>query len=147
MRLCIGGGIFSVPSENTGKGFVSELSLLFRAHAEGSELESIALEASTVMSALLLQKPHSSSKFRDSITCLERSLHDWKSGNITNLLQEGRTIQRRIPKYCQDVLIVHVPRASDYRVYMRARPILLLRKKYQYYYLHVLSTAPNEADD
>ena len=32
----------------------------------------------------------------------EDSIHDWKSGNITNLLQEGRTIQRRIPKYHQE---------------------------------------------
>ena len=58
--------IFSVPCGNAGKGFVSELSHLFRAYAEGSALESIALKASTVMSALLLQKPHSSSKSRRS---------------------------------------------------------------------------------
>ena len=68
--------IFSVPSGNAGKVLVSELSHLFRAYAEGSALKSIALKASTVMLALLLQKQHSSSKSRDHITCLERRLHD-----------------------------------------------------------------------
>ena len=50
--------MFSVPSGNAGNAFVSELARLFQAYAEGSALESIALKAVTVMSALLLQKKH-----------------------------------------------------------------------------------------
>ncbi len=65
---------FPVPYGNAGKKFVSELSTLYRAYAEGSALESIALKAVTVMSMLLLQKPSCNSKRRDHSACLERRL-------------------------------------------------------------------------
>ena len=45
---------FLVPFRNAGKGFVSELGRLFRAYADGSALEAIALKACTVMPILLL---------------------------------------------------------------------------------------------
>ena len=50
--------IFPVPYGNAGKSFVSELSRLFRAYADGSALECIALKAITIASMLLLQKSH-----------------------------------------------------------------------------------------
>ena len=53
---------FQVPLGNAGKGFVSELSRLYLAYADGSALEAIALKACTVLSILLLQKPFKSSK-------------------------------------------------------------------------------------
>jgi len=46
---------FLVPYGAAGKEFVSELSRLYRAYAEGSALESVALKATTVMALLLLQ--------------------------------------------------------------------------------------------
>ena len=48
---------FTVPFGNTGKGFVSELSRLYKAYAERSALEAIALKACTIMPILLSQKP------------------------------------------------------------------------------------------
>ncbi len=48
---------FPVPFGNAGNAFVAELSRLFRAYAEGSALECIAMKAITVASILLLQKP------------------------------------------------------------------------------------------
>ena len=87
-----------VPYGNAGKKFVYELSTLYRAYAEGSALESIALKAITVMSILLLQKPHSKSKTKDHSACLERRLQCWSNGDLTNLLLEGRTLQNRLPK-------------------------------------------------
>ena len=45
--------VFAVPSGKAGTGFVSELSRLFLAYAEGSALESIALKAAMTMCALL----------------------------------------------------------------------------------------------
>ena len=57
--------IFNVPLENAGKSFVAELSRLYRAYADGSALEAIALKACTVMSVLLLQRPFRSSKSKD----------------------------------------------------------------------------------
>ena len=94
--------IFSVPSGKAGKAFVSELAGLYRAYAEGSALEVIALKATTIMPILLLQKPHKSSKSREHVICLfffERRLMTWKTGDIEGILHEGRTIQQRLPKY------------------------------------------------
>ena len=80
------------------KKFVYELSTLYRAYAEGSALECIALKAITVMSVLLLQKPHYKSKPKDHSSCLERRLQSWAEGDLNNLLLEGRTLQSRLPK-------------------------------------------------
>ena len=89
---------FTVPYGNAGKRFVTELSTLYRAYAEGSALECIALKAITVMSVLLLQKPHSKSKSKEHSSCLDRRLQSWKEGDLNNLMLEGRTLQNRLPK-------------------------------------------------
>ena len=51
--------LFKIPSGKAGKTFVRELSRLFRAFADRSALESVAMKAAMVMPALLLQKPNS----------------------------------------------------------------------------------------
>ena len=89
---------FLVPYGAAGKKFVSELSRLYRAYAEGSALESVALKATTVMALLLLQKPFQKSKPRDHSTCLERRMKSWAEGDFHNLLFEGRSIQSRFQK-------------------------------------------------
>ena len=66
--------LFLVPFGNTGKRFVSELARLYKAYAEGSALECIALKATTVFVILALQKPHKKSKSKDHVCCLERRL-------------------------------------------------------------------------
>ena len=85
--------IFAVPSGKAGKTFVREMAKLYRAYAEGSALETVALKATTILPILLLQKPHHSSKSREHLACLERHLTAWNAGDIDPLLQEGRTIQ------------------------------------------------------
>ena len=90
---------FQVPFGNAGKGFVAELSRLYKAYADGSALEAIALKACTVMSILLLQKPFRSSKRKDHSACLARRMSIWKKGDIRNLLVEGRSLQSRLPKF------------------------------------------------
>ena len=87
-----------IPAGNPGKQFVSELASLFRAYAEGSVLECIALKVTTVLAILALQKPHQKSKSKDHKSCLERRLKNWKEGNLQDLLQEGRTIQKGLRK-------------------------------------------------
>ncbi len=89
---------FQVPFGNAGKGFVSELSRLYKAYADGSALEAIALKACAVMSILLLQRPFRSSKRKDHSACLARRMLNWKKGDIRNLLVEGRSLQSRLPK-------------------------------------------------
>ena len=88
--------LFLTPSGNAGKRFVAELARLFRAYAEGTALEAIALKAAMVIPTLLLQKPHAASKARDHAICLHRRLQLWLEGDINNLIIEGRTIQHHL---------------------------------------------------
>ena len=66
--------IFKVPSGKIGRAFVAEVSRLICAYAEGSTLEPVALKCVMSLPALLLQKPHRSSKVKEHISCLERRL-------------------------------------------------------------------------
>ena len=86
---------FKVPFGQVG---LSELARLFKAFATSSALESIALKAATLMPILLLQEPARKSKAKDHITYLERRLSTWLQGDLNELVREGRTIQRILPK-------------------------------------------------
>ncbi len=88
--------LFKVPSGKPGKSFVCELTRLFRAYAEGSALEGVALKAAMTMPALLLQKPSSKSKAKEHASHLERRLKLWSEGQLVNLLYEGRSIQKQL---------------------------------------------------
>lgn len=68
------------------------------AFASCSAMESIAMKAAIVLPILLLQKPSSKSKAKEHSNCLERRLRTWLDGDLNDLVSEGRTIQRRIPK-------------------------------------------------
>ena len=89
--------VFLVPSGKAGKRFIEELTALFTAYANGSALESIALEAAMTACTLLLQKPHPASKTRDHVEVLDRRLRAWKDGDVDGLMREGRAIQNHIP--------------------------------------------------
>jgi len=86
---------FAVPRGSSGKAFVRELARLFLAVGEGSAIESIALKAVFVASALLLQKPSRTSKNCDHIRLLDQRLKLWKEGDLPSLIDECRTIQSR----------------------------------------------------
>ena len=77
---------------------MSELARLYKAFASSSAMESIAMKAAVVLPILMLQKPSSKSKVKEHSTCLERRMKCWLDGDLKDLLSEGRTIQRRIPK-------------------------------------------------
>ena len=89
------------PSGKAGKSFVNELAKLYRAYAEGTTLECIALKAASVLPILLLQRPHHDSKAKDHVACLSRRLDDWKSGDI----------QKRLPKNCSNYDLEHSAKA------------------------------------
>ena len=90
--------LFKVQSSKAGKAFVRELSRMFNAHAEGSALECVAMEAAMTMPALLLQKPSSRSKEREHAIHLECRLKLWLEGKLDDLKHEGRTIQRQLTR-------------------------------------------------
>ena len=81
------------PTGKAGKAFVQELARLFRAFADSSALESVAMRAAMVMPVLLIQKPHQRSRQKEHTKHLERRLKLWSDGDIDALLNEGRTIQ------------------------------------------------------
>ena len=89
---------FMIPSGAQGKHFVNKLVHLLNAFATESPLESFAITAAMTMPALLLQKPHARSKSKDHIKCLSRRLHLWETGDIKELLHEGRIIQAHLSK-------------------------------------------------
>ncbi len=90
--------LFQIPHSSAEKSFVREFNRLFRAYAESSALERIALASTAIMPVLLLQNPSTSSRTKDHSQHLERRLLLWEKGNINNLVIEGRAIQSRFPK-------------------------------------------------
>ena len=83
--------LFLVPFDSVGKRFIAELARLYRSFATSSALECIALKATTVLTALTLQKPYAKSKAKVHVKCLERrmQLYVWSEGRILDLLTEG----------------------------------------------------------
>ena len=79
-----------------GKVFVKELARLFQSYADASTIEVVALQAAMIFPALILQKPHQTSKTRDHINCMERRLAFWHDGNFKALINETQAIQSRI---------------------------------------------------
>ena len=90
--------LFTIPYGQEGKSFITELTRLLRAFVDKSGLEGIALKASMVLPALVLQQPHSTSRVKDHIQCLSRRLRAWRLGLIDELVREGKTIQKCLPK-------------------------------------------------
>ena len=86
-----------VPSGGGGKKFIKETTRLINLWTEDSPLENIALKAIYVTSALLLQKTSTNSKAKYHVAALERRLELWENGNITELPNEGQSIQERLP--------------------------------------------------
>ena len=68
------------------------LTILFRRCTISSD-DLFAVKPAMTFPALLPQKPHSKSKTRDHICCLQSCLILWEEGNIQVLLREGRLIQ------------------------------------------------------
>ena len=88
--------LFKIPSGRHGKAFVQEMASLFQSYADASAREKIALKATMVLPALLLQKPFKTSKVKDHISCIERRHSLWRQGKFQALLDEGRAIQQRL---------------------------------------------------
>ena len=85
-----------IPSGQAGRNLVSETARLYQAFANNSELEYIVLKASFVCQMFVLQKPTKSSKAKHHASHLTRRLQLWKDGKFSELLEEGRCIQKRI---------------------------------------------------
>ena len=82
--------LFKLPSGKAAKSFIIELTTWLDHFNRNTEFQAIALKVYMVLSSLLLQKP--------SRKKLEERLQLWNEGRLDQLLQEGRTIQKRLKK-------------------------------------------------
>ena len=89
---------FNISLGNAGRAFVAEMTRLYSAFVVGSALEIVELMATIVLPILVLQLPHRRSKPKEHSACLERHLKAWKEGDLETLVDEGRTIQFRLPR-------------------------------------------------
>ena len=89
--------IFMVPTRAAGKKFIDDISRLLNLWTNDTPLKNIALKAIHVVPALLLQKPSKPSKAKDHLKAIERRLRLYEEGNITELVNESKTIQERLP--------------------------------------------------
>ena len=88
--------LFKLPTGKAAKAFIIELTTWLEHFNKNSQFQCIALKVYMILPCLLLQKPSKNSKARDHIRKLEERLKAWNEGRIHDLLQEGRTIQKRI---------------------------------------------------
>ena len=81
---------------------------LFRAYADNTSLEIIALKAAFLLPILVLQRPHNRSKIKSKsiIDILNRRMNSWLDGDFDCLMSEGRSIQTYYSK-------VHGKRYND----------------------------------
>ena len=90
--------LFKVPSRNAGRLFVTTLTSLLSAHADGTPIESIALKAAMTMPAFYCRDPIVTQEMLTTISLLKDRLARWKCGYIEFLLHEGSTFNLALKK-------------------------------------------------
>jgi len=88
--------IFKIPSGKAAKEFISELTFWLIQYNTNSDLHGIALKVYMLLPSLLLQKPTRNSKAKEHLAKLQNQLNLWKNGDINELIQEGKNIQKKI---------------------------------------------------
>ena len=88
--------IFLVPYGKIFREFIDQITKHINDWNNSTESHHIALKAAFVLLALALQKPSQKSKARHHQECLAKRLALWKDGKISELLREGRSIQKRL---------------------------------------------------
>ena len=88
--------LFRLPKGNIGKQFVDEMTRLINKWNTTKEEEALVLLM--CMPNLLLQKTSAKGKAREHKENLRRRMELWQTGNVTDLVKEGKTIQQRLCK-------------------------------------------------
>ena len=88
--------LFKLPNGSAAKAFIKELSIWLERFNRKTKHHSIVLKVYIILPALMLQKRSKTSKSREHCKKLEDRLASWKDGRIDELIQECRTIQRRL---------------------------------------------------
>ena len=88
--------LFKLPKGNLGKKFVDEKTKLLNRWTTTNEEE--ALTQLMIMPNLLLQRTSKKTKARENKNHLQRRLELWENGKLNELMEEGKSIQNRLPK-------------------------------------------------
>ena len=89
--------VFMVPTDAARKNMFDEISRLLNLSTSNTPLKNIVLKAVHVKPALLLEKPGKMPKAKIDLKALEKRLRFWKEENITELVNESKKIQDRLP--------------------------------------------------
>ena len=116
--------VFMVPTGAAGKNMFHEISRLLNLLTRNTPLKNIVLKAVHVKPALLLQKPGKTLKMKDHLKALEKRLRFWKEQNITELVNESKTIQDRLPSTKKNQMNIEKP-SSKFKQPMQKRNIFL----------------------
>ena len=87
--------LFNLPKGNLGKKFVDEKTKLLNQWITSNEEQSLMLLM--MMPNLLLQRTSQKTKARENKNHLERRLKLWEEGKLSDLVEEGKCIQSRLP--------------------------------------------------
>ena len=90
--------LFDLPKGMPGKNFISELTKLINRWSSKSPNRDICIKALMVMPSLILQKISNKWKTSKIKSHVDRRLNLWKNKDVEGLLNETRTIQKRLPQ-------------------------------------------------
>ena len=104
--------LFLLPTGKSGKLNIDESVKLLNRWLEETALHNIAFKAMMIMPNLLLQKSSKNFKTKDHLTALERRMLSWLKGDLTELLDEGETIQKNLMQILTKGDIGKIPKKS-----------------------------------
>ena len=88
--------LYKLPSGNSAKLFIRELTYWLEQFNNDMEYQCIALKVFMILPCLLLQKPSRNSKAKDHALKLNERLGMWKDGKIMDIMSECRQIQHQL---------------------------------------------------
>ncbi len=86
--------MFLVPRGKPGMDFVKELTRLIHLFVDSTKWERLAFSLVHIFLPIMLQKPSRKSKARDHATYLSKRLVKWTNGELDDLMEECRSIQK-----------------------------------------------------
>ena len=93
--------LFELPTGETGKGYLEELNLWLSRVALKTSYERIAMKIVMIMPHLLLQRPAMRTPKRMVTETLNRRMRLWRKGEIGELLEEAKRIQKENKRHLE----------------------------------------------
>ncbi len=91
--------MFLVPRGKSGMDFIKELTRLIHLFVDTTRWERLAFSLVHIFLPIMLQKPSRKSKARDHATYLSKRLVRWKNGELDDLMEECRSIQKALKQH------------------------------------------------